>query len=300
MDNNASRGGGCQMITSEELEGVQKVTWCTGCGNFGILAALKRAVVELGIPHHEVVLISGIGCSGKIPHYINLNSFHTLHGRAIPVATGLHLVNQDLKVIVHAGDGDCLGEGFNHFIHAARRNVNITVFLHNNGVMGLTKGQFSPAARRGYVSRTSPPPPGAPMDPVNPVALALASGATFVARGFSGMQNDLVDLMVKAIQHRGFAVVDILQPCQTWNRQLTWKFYNERAYSLQGENYDTNNKMVALEKAYEFGERIPVGLFYQERAPDLAVGLALPADGRLRDHQTVTGLVQKVIDDLIL
>jgi 2-oxoglutarate ferredoxin oxidoreductase subunit beta len=288
------------MTTLDELEGPQKVTWCTGCGNFGILAALKRAVVELEAPRHEFVLVSGIGCSGKAPHYINLNSFHTLHGRPIPVATGLHLANQDLKVIVHTGDGDCLGEGFNHFIHAARRNVNIAVFLHNNGVMGLTKGQFSPAARRGYVSRTSPPPPGAPMDPVNPVALGLASGATFVARGFSGMQNDLVDLMVKAVKHKGFALLDILQPCQTWNRQLTWRFYNERAYSLQEENHDVDNKMLALEKAYEFGERIPVGLFYQEKAPDLASGLALPDDSLLRDHQTEHRLVQEIIDNLIL
>ena len=288
------------MTTLEELEGVQKVTWCTGCGNFGILAALKRAVVELEAPTHEIVIVSGIGCSSKIPHYINLNSFHTLHGRAIPVATALHLVNQDLKVIVHTGDGDCLGEGFNHFIHAARRNVNIAVFLHNNGVMGLTKGQFSPASQRGYVSRTSPPPPGAPMEPVNPIALALASGATFAARGFSGKQKELTELMVKAIQHKGFAVVDILQPCQTWNRELTWKFYNERAYSLQEEKHNTSNKFLALEKAYEFGDRIPVGLFYQIEAPNLASGLAIPADGRLRDHNTNRDLVQEIIDSLIL
>ena len=221
------------MITKELLEGVQKITWCTGCGNFGILAALKKTLIELDIPHHNTVLISGIGCNSKIPHYINLNSFHTLHGRPIPLATGVHLANKDLRVFVHTGDGDCLGEGLSHFIHAARRNVNIAVFIHNNGVNGLTQGQFSPAAPRGYVSKTSPPPPGAPMDPVNPVAQAISSGATFVARGFSGNQAELVDIMKQAINHQGFAVVDILQPCVTWNRQLTWKFFNERAYSLQ-------------------------------------------------------------------
>ncbi|MBY8996593.1 MAG: 2-oxoacid ferredoxin oxidoreductase, partial [Candidatus Thorarchaeota archaeon] len=178
------------MITPEQLEGPQKVTWCTGCGNFGILAALKKVVIELDIPVHNLVISSGIGCSSKIPHYIGgLNSFHTLHGRPIPVATGIHMANKDLKVIVHTGDGDGLGEGLSHFVHAARRNVNLAVFIHNNGVMGLTKGQFSPSAPRGYVSNTSPPPPGAPMEPTNPIAQAITSGATFAARGFSGDQK---------------------------------------------------------------------------------------------------------------
>ncbi|MHA1484176.1 MAG: thiamine pyrophosphate-dependent enzyme [Candidatus Thorarchaeota archaeon] len=288
------------MITIEELEGKQAITWCTGCGNFGILAALKKAVIELDVPRHEILLVSGIGCSSKAPHYIDLNMFHTLHGRAIPVATGAHLVNPDLKVIVNTGDGDGLGEGFSHFIHAARRNVNIAVFIHNNGVMGLTKGQFSPAAQRGYVSNTSPPPLGAPMWPINPIALAIAGGATYVARGFSGNQKDLVTLMVEAVQHKGFAVVDILQPCQTWNRKLTWKFYNERAYSLQEGEHDPTNKMLALEKSFEFGDKIPVGLFYKSELPDLASGLALPKDSRLRDHETDRALLQDVVNDLTL
>ena len=213
------------MITPEMLEDPQKITWCTGCGNFGILAALKKAVIELNKPIHNIVLTSGIGCSSKILHYIGgVNSIHTLHGRPIPVATGIHLANTDLEVLVHTGDGDCLAEGLGHFIHAARRNVNIAVFIHDNGVNALTKGQFSPAAPRGYISKTSPPPPGAPMDPVSSTAQAITAGATFVARGFSGDQKGLVKLMVKAINHKGFAVIDILQPCVTWNRQLTWKF----------------------------------------------------------------------------
>ena len=288
------------MITEEQLEGPQKITWCTGCGNFGIIAALRKTMMELDIPHHEYVVVSGIGCSSKLPHYINLNAFHTMHGRPIPIATGVHLTNKDLTVIVHTGDGDCLGEGLGHFIHAARRNVDLPVFIHNNGVNALTKGQFSPAAPKGYVSRTSPPPPGAPMEPVNPVALAITGGATFVARGFSGKQAELVALMKEAINHKGFAVVDILQPCQTWNRKLTWKYYNERSYSLQEDGHDTSDRCLAIEKAFEWDGKIPVGIFYKREAPDLSSQLALPEHGRLKDHTTDIKEVQKIIDDLVL
>ncbi|NHJ12772.1 MAG: 2-oxoacid ferredoxin oxidoreductase [Candidatus Thorarchaeota archaeon] len=288
------------MITMEQLEGKQKVTWCTGCGNFGILAALKRTLVDLRIPQHQFVLVTGIGCGSKIPHYININGFHTLHGRAIPVAEGVHLTNPSLKVIVHAGDGDTLGEGLGHLMHAARRNLNISFFLHNNGVMGLTKGQFSPSAPRGYVSKTSPPEAGAPMDPVNLVAYAIAGGATFVARGFSGDQKQLSSLMAKAIKHEGFAVIDILQPCQTWNRTLTWKFYNEHTYSLQDSDHDTGDRISALAKAFENGDRIPLGVFYQTKGPVLVDGLAMPADGILKNHLTNLAEVQKIIDEQLL
>ncbi len=288
------------MITKEQLEGPKKITWCIGCGNFGILASLKKAIGELGVPQNEFVIVSGIGCGSKIPHYINLNAIHTLHGRAMAVAQGVHLANLDLEVLVHVGDGDTLGEGLGHLMHAARRNVDISVFLHNNGVMGLTKGQFSPSAPRGYVSRTSPPEAGAPMNPVNIVAYALTAGATFVARGFSGDQKGLVALMRKAMKHKGFALVDILQPCQTWNRVLNWKFYNEHTYSLQDNGHDINNRMAALEKAFSNGDKIPIGVFYQEKAPTLAESLALPVDGRLRDHKTDSKEVQSIIDEFIL
>ncbi|MFW9806595.1 MAG: thiamine pyrophosphate-dependent enzyme [Candidatus Thorarchaeota archaeon] len=289
------------MTTPEQLEQPQKVTWCTGCGNFGILAALKKAVLDLDIPVHNLVIASGIGCSGKAPHYIgSLNSFHTIHGRPIPVGTGISMANTNLEVIVHAGDGDTLGEGLGHFVHAARRNVNLAVFIHNNGVMGLTKGQFSPSAPRGYISNTSPPPPGAPMAPANPVAQAITAGATFVARGFSGDQKALVDLMVEAVKHRGFAVLDILQPCQTWNRQLTWKFYNENTYSLQDEGHDVTNRIAALEKALISGDKIPIGLFYKIEAPDLAADIVLPEDVPLKDHVTNLKDVQQIIDDLMI
>ena len=289
------------MTTAEQLDPPQKVTWCTGCGNHGILAALKKAVLELDIPVHNLVISSGIGCSGKIPHYIGgLNSFHTLHGRPIPVATGIHMANKDLELIVHAGDGDTLGEGLGHFVHAARRNVNLAVFIHNNGVMGLTKGQFSPAAPRGYVSNTSPPPPGAPMAPANPVAQAITAGATYVARGFSGDQKALVKIMVEAVKHRGFAVVDILQPCITWNRQLTWKFYNGNTISLQDNGHDVTNRLTALEKGLVDEGKIPIGVFYKVDAPDLAADIALPEDVLLKDHTTKLKDVQQIIDDLMI
>jgi len=288
------------MITEEQLEGAQKITWCTGCGNFGILAALKKTIIGLDIPHEELVLVSGIGCNSKIPHYINVNAFHTLHGRSIPIASGVHLANTNLTTIVHVGDGDTLGEGLGHLLHAARRNVNIAVFLHNNGVNGLTQGQFSPAAPRGYVSKTSPPPPGAPMDPVNTVGLAITGGATFVARGFSGDQKMLVEIMTRAIHHKGFAVVDILQPCMTWNRTLNWAFYNERTYSLQEAEHDISNRWNAIERAFENGDKIPIGIFYEKEEPDLASGLALPEEGPLKDHETDLKKLQELIDAMLL
>ncbi len=287
------------MITLKDLTAPQKVTWCSGCGNFGILSSLKKALVSLEIPHHEILLVSGIGCSGKLPHYINVNSIHTLHGRAIPVATGAHLVNQDLKVIVHAGDGDMLGEGLGHMLHAARRNVNIAVFVHNNGVMGLTKGQYSPLSPRGYISVTSPPPPGVPMEPVSYLAMAIASGATFVARAFSGKTKHLVEIMSKAIQHKGFAIVDILQPCVTWNRQLTWDYYNDKVYLIEDE-YEPSDKIAAIEKVMESNERIPLGVFFQAEKPDLASGLSIPIDGKLKDHQTSLSRLQDIIDRFVL
>ena len=288
------------MITSEQLEGVQEVTWCTGCGNFGILASLKKALMELDIPHENLVLVSGIGCSSKIPHYINVNAIHTLHGRPIPVATGIHLANPELTVFVNTGDGDCLGEGLGHFVHAARRNVNMAVFIHNNGVNGLTKGQFSPTARRGYVSKTSPPPPGAPMDPVNPIALALANGASFAARGFSGDQKNLVDIMIRAIKHRGFAVVDILQPCVTWNKSLTWAFYNKHTYNLQENGHDTSDRIKAIERSREWGEKIPTGIFYDTECIDLAHDMAIPETGTFKGHINDLDAVQRMIDDKII
>ncbi|TXT55913.1 MAG: hypothetical protein BAJATHORv1_30296 [Candidatus Thorarchaeota archaeon] len=288
------------MIEESQLSEPQEATWCIGCGNFGIRAALKQAAIKLEVPHEELVLISGIGCSGKLPHYINMNALHGLHGRPVPIATGVHLANEDLKVIVITGDGDCLGEGLGHYLHGARRNVNIAVFIHNNGVNGLTKGQYAPTAPRGYESKTSPPPVGSPMMPVLPLPLAIVNGATFVARGFAGKRKMLIDLMVQAVQHKGFAVIDILQPCVTYNHELTWKYFNSHTYSLEEEGHDPSDKTAALEKAQEGYDNLPLGLFYKAEKPLLKEGLAIPKDGKLRMKENDLQKLQEIIDRRVI
>lgn len=237
-----------------------KPTWCPGCGNYSIHTALKQALEELGLAPHEVVLSSGIGQAAKMPQYIDVNGFNGLHGRALPPAIGIRFANKNLKVIVESGDGDTYGEGGNHFIHTIRRNVDIAHFVHNNQVYGLTKGQASPTTAMGQ--RTTMQFDGVKLEPVNPIALALAAGAGFVARGFSGDIPHLVYLMKEAITYKGYALLDILQPCVVWNRVNTFRWYRERVYKLP-EEYDYTDKKIAYEKASEFGDRIPIGILYR-------------------------------------
>lgn len=237
-----------------------KPTWCPGCGNYSIHTALKQALEELGLAPHEVVLSSGIGQAAKMPQYIDVNGFNGLHGRALPPAIGIRFANKNLKVIVESGDGDTYGEGGNHFIHTIRRNVDIAHFVHNNQVYGLTKGQASPTTAMGQ--RTTMQFDGVKLEPVNPIALALAAGAGFVARGFSGDIPHLVYLMKEAITYKGYALLDILQPCVVWNRVNTFRWYRERVYKLP-EEYDYTDKKIAYEKAFEFGDRIPIGILYR-------------------------------------
>jgi 2-oxoglutarate ferredoxin oxidoreductase subunit beta len=257
--------------------------WCPACGNFGILSALQMALAELQMPPHRTAIFSGIGCSGKTPHFTNVNGIHTLHGRAVPFATGAKLANPELEVIVMGGDGDGLGIGMGHFISAGRRNAHITYMIHDNGVYGLTKGQASPTLQLGLKTKSLPFPNivGA----VNPIALALAAGYTFVSRGYSYNVRHLKDLMKKAITHKGLALVDILQPCPTYNDINTKEWYSgedrpdpktgkpvPRCYELEGISYDPvvhslseNNEKIdqALAKSREWGDRIPIGVFYQ-------------------------------------
>ena len=257
--------------------------WCPACGNFGILSALQMALAELQMSPYRAAIFSGIGCSGKTPHFANVNGIHTLHGRAVPFATGAKLANPELEVIVMGGDGDGLGIGMGHFISAGRRNAHITYMIHDNGVYGLTKGQASPTLQLGLKTKSLPFPNivGA----VNPVALALAAGYTFVSRGYSYNVRHLKDLMKKAITHKGLALVDILQPCPTYNDINTKEWYSgedrpdprtgkpvPRCYELEGTSYDPvvhslseNNEKIdqALEKSREWGDRIPIGVFYQ-------------------------------------
>ncbi|MBE3599212.1 MAG: 2-oxoacid:ferredoxin oxidoreductase subunit beta [Limnochordaceae bacterium] len=237
-------------------------TWCPGCGDFGILNAVKQALAELEIWPHEVVFVSGIGCGSKLPDYIHANGFTTLHGRALPVAQGIKLANPSLHVIAVTGDGDGYGIGGNHFLHALRRNPDITHIVEDNMVYGLTKGQTSPTSPKGWVSTTTPD--GSIERAVNPLALALAGGATFVARGFSGNPKHLAKIIARAIRHKGYALVDVLQPCVIFNRVNTYDWYRERVYLLDDEpGYDPSHFEAAWEKAHEWHDRIPLGVLYE-------------------------------------
>lgn len=253
------------MPKPEELNTACKPTWCPGCGNMAILAAFKNAAVAQGWDNTNSVLVAGIGCHGNIVNFIKLTSFEGLHGRAIPVATGIKLANHKLNVFVFSGDGDGLGEGTNHFVHAARRNHDLTIFIHNNGLYSLTTGQTSPTSPRGFKSKSTPS--GNPDNPISPVTLAIASGATFVARAYSPDIPKLAELIIKANEHQGFSVIDILQPCITFNKEQTPLFYQENTYHL-GTDHDPANKEAAFKKSLEWGEKqIPLGIFYQVDKP---------------------------------
>lgn len=239
-----------------------EITWCPGCGNFAILDAIKKAAAELEIRPEDLVMVSGIGQAAKTPHYIRANGFNGLHGRALPPAQGIKMVNKNLKVVVTSGDGDAYGEGGNHFLHAIRRNMDITQIVHDNQIYGLTKGQGSPTTAFGQ--KTSMQFEGVMQQPLNPLALAIAAGATFVARTFTGEREQLKNLLKEAINHKGYALIDILQPCVTFNKVNTFKWYKERVYALD-DSYDPSNKAKAFEKALEFGdEGIPTGIIYKE------------------------------------
>ncbi len=243
----------------------RKIVWCPGCGNYAILSAFKKALSELELKPWEVVVISGIGCHGRVTDYLNVNGFHTIHGRVLPLATGIKLANPQLTVVGFAGDGDTYAIGLGHLPHAARRNIDVTLIVHDNMVFGLTTGQFTPTTPLG--TRTRSTPRGTYEEPLNPVLLALASGATFVARGFAGDVKHLTWLFKEAIKHRGFAFVDVLQPCVTFFN--TYQYFRERVYKLEDEGHDSSNYKLALERALEWGDKVPIGIFYKVEKPTL-------------------------------
>jgi 2-oxoglutarate ferredoxin oxidoreductase subunit beta len=236
-----------------------ETAWCPGCGNFAILAALKDALTQLNLDPSEVVISSGIGQAAKTPHYINVNTFNGLHGRAVPPAMAIKLSNKNLTVIAESGDGDTYGEGGNHFIHGIRRNVNIAHFIHDNQIYGLTKGQASPTTEKGQ--KTSLQFNGVIAEPVRPLFLALTMGAGFVARGFAGDREQLTELMKAAINYNGYAMIDILQPCVSFNKVNTFQWYKERVYRLP-DDYNATDFSNALKTAMEWGDRIPTGIIY--------------------------------------
>lgn len=239
-----------------------ETAWCPGCGNFSILECLKKALEELGKKPNEVLVAAGIGQAAKIPQYISANALCGLHGRALPAAAAAKMANEKLTVIVSTGDGDSYGEGGNHFIHNIRRNIDIAHFVHDNQVYGLTKGQASPTSGLGFI--TGVQPDGNINEPLNPLLIAIAAGAGFVARGFTGNKDQLVSLMKQAVEYEGYALLDILQPCVSFNKVNTFSWYKDRVYVLE-EDYDFADKVGAMQKAMEFGDKIPTGVIYKER-----------------------------------
>jgi 2-oxoglutarate/2-oxoacid ferredoxin oxidoreductase subunit beta len=240
-------------------------TWCPGCGDFGIWLSLKNALTQMNLTGDNVFMVYGVGCHGNMANWMKTYGFAGLHGRTLPVAQGFKFANHQLPVIAVSGDGDGLGEGGNHFIHAAKRNVDITVIIHDNQVYGLTTGQASPTARPGLKTKSTPA--GVVDSPLSPLALALTAGATFVSRGFAGDAKGLTDLIVKAVNHKGFSLVDVLQPCVSFNKDFTYAWYREHIYDLGSVGYIPDNKIKAFEKTLEWGDKLPIGVFYQENRP---------------------------------
>ncbi|MCC7211831.1 MAG: 2-oxoacid:ferredoxin oxidoreductase subunit beta [Candidatus Brocadia sp.] len=246
----------------KDFKSNDEIAWCPGCGNFGILNAVKKMLVKLNKPPKDILLVSGIGQAAKLPHYVKCNCFNGLHGRALPVAAAAKIANRNLTVLVTTGDGDCYGEGGNHLIHNIRRNIDITVIVHDNQIYGLTKGQASPTTDPEYVTKIQEE--GVILEPLHPLEMAVALGAGFVARGYSLDIEHLSWLMEEGIRHKGFSLIDVLQPCVSFNRKNTFEWYSKRVYKLNDDSsYNPEDKMAAYEKAHEWGDRIPIGIIYK-------------------------------------
>lgn len=239
--------------------------WCPGCGDYGVLSALQKAVSGIGIAPKDLMVVSGIGCSSNLPGFIRSYGMHTLHGRGVAVASGVKLGNPDLTVVSTGGDGDGFGIGVGHFIHAMRRNLDMTYIVMNNQIYGLTTGQASPTSHHGHKTKSTPA--GNLEIPFKPEGVALMSGATFVARGFSGDGAQLSQIMEKAIRHKGFSVVVCMSPCVTYNKLNTYSWFRERVYKLEEAQHDTTNFQAAIEKSLEWEQKIPLGVFYQVEKP---------------------------------
>ena len=249
----------------DSFESLISPDWCPGCGDFGVLKAVKMALVQLGIPPHRAMIVSGIGCSSNLPGFIRANGVHSLHGRSLPVAQGIHLANTGLTVIAVGGDGDGYGIGMGHFIHAVRRNLDLTYIVMDNQIYGLTTGQTSPTTMLDVRTKTTPR--GNAEMPIQPLALAIASGASFVARCFSGDPSHMAATISAAISHRGFSLVDVFSPCVTYNKINTYPWFKERVYRLEDEGYDPGDPAIAFARCQEFGPRIPLGIFYRHERP---------------------------------
>ncbi|EFL49739.1 pyruvate ferredoxin/flavodoxin oxidoreductase, beta subunit [Solidesulfovibrio fructosivorans JJ]] len=275
------------MVTAKDY-GEFETAWCPGCGNFSIRKAVVKALAALDLPPHKAAFSTGIGQAAKAPHYIRVNTINGLHGRSLPAATGIKLANPDLAVFAESGDGCSYGEGGNHFLAALRRNVDMTCIVHDNQIYGLTKGQASPTTMMGQKTKTQPH--GVASAPFNPVAVAVTMGAGFVARGFAGEIDHLADLIVQAARHPGFSLVDVLQPCVSFNKVNTFAWYKERCYKLGGD-HDPANFQAALAKAMEFGDNIPIGVLWKSDRPAFPLTEAGPLAAREPDMAALAAII---------
>ncbi|MCX8198127.1 MAG: thiamine pyrophosphate-dependent enzyme [Candidatus Micrarchaeota archaeon] len=284
------------MVSIADLNNTNWVQWCPGCGDFGILIALKGALVKLGIEPHQTVVVSGIGCAGKLPHYIRTYGFEGIHGRVLPAASAINMANDRLTVVGVGGDGDGYGIGMGHFIHAMRRNYDIAYIVHNNEIYGLTTGQTSPTTKKGVKTKSTPH--GNIETEVNPIMLALASGATFVARGYSGDIPHLTSLIAEGIAHRGFALIDVLQPCVTWRKDLPYELYQKMVYKLEKEGHDPSSFEAAIKKAQET-ERWPIGVFYKTQKPIYTDDIPFIKEEPLVKHDISNVDISKFIEEFM-
>ena len=289
------------MSSLQELTTAEKPQWCPGCGNYGISMALKGALSELAIPRENTVLVTGVGCSGKSSHYINTYGFESLHGRSVTVASGTKLANHDLTVIAEGGDGDGYGIGSAHFLHSFRRNINMTYIVHDNAVYGLTTGQASPMSQKGMKTKSTPH--GNLEIPFNPMAVAIAAGGTFVSRVFAGDMAHMKEVFKQAIAHKGFALVDVFQPCVTFNKLNTFQWWQQRVYKLEGTGHDPKNKSAALEKALEETstnyEKIPIGVFYKEERATYEMEAPQLQSGPLVKHAVMNEAIEKAYEEFM-
>ncbi|MBI4666177.1 MAG: 2-oxoacid:ferredoxin oxidoreductase subunit beta [Nitrospinae bacterium] len=284
------------MSATSEFHYERETSWCPGCGDFQILKSVEQALVALGKKPGEVLVVSGIGQAAKLPHYLNANGFNGLHGRALPPAFGAKCANHELTVLVTTGDGDCYGEGGNHFIHAIRRNIDITVIVHNNQIYGLTKGQASPTSDIGFVTKTQPG--GVVLTPFNPLAVAISLEAAFVARAFSKDTDHVASLIVEGVKTPGFALIDVLQPCVSFNKVNTYQWYQQRVYRLDEDGYDPADKLKAFEKALEWGERIPTGVLYKNpRAESYLDHFIKPGEKPLVKRERPRGEIEALVNE---
>lgn len=284
------------MTMVAELNSGHTPTWCPGCGDFGILIALKGALAKLNIPPEETVVVSGVGCGSKLPHFIKTYGFEGLHGRSLPPATGIHLANNRLTVVAVGGDGDGYGIGMAHFVHTMRRNVDLTYIVQDNEIYGLTTGQTSPTTRKG--TKTKSTPNGAIDQEVNPILISLAAGATFVARGFSGDIPHLTGLIAQGIEHRGISHIDVFQPCVTWRKDLPYDLYQKKTYKLQDEGHDVTDYHSAVARARET-ERWPIGVFYNVTRPAYADEIPFIKDSPLAKHDIKNIDISKYLQEFM-